>query len=189
MRKAAGKREHAPKVRGDASCAGKRARARKDPQKGVGAKAERVPSRGGVALHARPSSNVNESRSNAPALLSASKGASLLQVGKTPDGRVIPHKRSERMAAIVRKHAVAGTDENTLCTILNIRPGQLHEYYGRELDTAVAQVNADVGQAIVGQAKRGHPVLARFYAKVKMGWRDGENATTPVSAFNIHIHE
>lgn len=120
--------------------------------------------------------------------LSDTKTVSLKNVGRDAEGKVLPHKRTAAIADIVRKHAVAGTDENTICLLLNLRPGQLRQYYARELDTAVAEVNADVAQAIVRQAKAGHPVLSRFYAKAKMGWKDGENTTLPVSPFSIVIH-
>lgn len=121
--------------------------------------------------------------------LADTKGSSLKNVGFDSLGRVIPHKYSGKVASIVAAHVVAGTDESTICILLNMRPGKLRELYHKELDTAIAQTNADVGRAIVAQAKKGHPVLARFYAKAKMGWKDGEQSSIPVSPLNIHIHQ
>lgn len=177
---------------------------------GVGAKADGSRKRGRGAPHARQDPSINEVYPSTPepALtgeytrvadegpvaediprLPDIKSASLMNVGKDPrTGKVIPHRRTEKIAAIVKRHAIAGTDENTICLLLNIRPGQLRQYYGHELDTAVAQTNADVAQAIVRQAKKGHPILSRFYAKARMGWRDGEQSNIPVSPLNIHIH-
>lgn len=177
---------------------------------GVGAKRRGSSERGRGATHVRSGPNINESpalsgdyiaavRERSPDFLRDPpediprlpdiKAASLVNVGKDPQtGKVIPHRRSEKIANIVKRHAIAGTDENTICLLLNIRPGQLRQHYGRELDTAIAETNADVAQAIVKQAKKGHPILSRFYAKARMGWRDGEQSTVPVSPLNIHIH-
>lgn len=109
-------------------------------------------------------------------------------VGRDAEGKVIPHKPTDKTRRLVKQHAVAGTDENTICLLLNIRPGLLRQHYAYELDTSVAETNAAVGQAIVRGAKNGNPVLARFYAKAKMGWKDGESQDTNVSPLNIHIH-
>lgn len=109
-------------------------------------------------------------------------------VGLDSLGRVIQYRRNDTTARLVRDHVIAGTDENTICILLNMRPGKLRELYGMELNTALAQTNAAVGAAIVSAAKKGEPTLARFYAKAKMGWRDGDQNTVPVSPLNIHIH-
>jgi hypothetical protein len=93
----------------------------------------------------------------------------------------------------VARYVLAGVDENTIARCLNIRPGQLREHYAAELDNSKADIDAAVAASIVNMAigskeTAPEPSMARFYAKARMGWKDGDTNAPPVSPLNIIIH-
>lgn len=119
--------------------------------------------------------------------LSHYKGVALANVGRDRHGRVIPHKRSEVTARKVALWVAGGATPNDIAVRLNIRPGLVKECYGLELEYGQGQVNMDMAGSIIKRAKKSDR-LAVFYAKARMGWRDGDSAALDVPMLNIHIH-
>jgi len=113
---------------------------------------------------------------------------SVSRAGRDAQGRVIPHKPTDRVRALVSQMVATGLDENEIAVTLNIRPGLLRQHYGKELSFGKARIDAAVGGAIINKAVKGDPRMAIFYAKAKMGWRDGDSKPVDVSPFNLHIH-
>ena len=119
----------------------------------------------------------------------AARTVSVKNAGLDPvTGKVIPHKPTSRVRALVSRMVATGLDENEIAVTLNIRPGQLRQHYGRELAYGKAEIDAAVGGAIINRAVKGDPRMAIFYAKAKMGWRDGDSKPVDVSPLNLHIH-
>jgi len=115
------------------------------------------------------------------------KGTALMHVGRDAAGKVIPHHRSEVTARKVAVWIAGGAVVNDIAVRLNIRPGLVKQCYGRELEFGQGQVNMDMAGSIIKRAKKSDR-MAIFYAKARMGWRDGEQAATDVPLLNIHIH-
>lgn len=122
---------------------------------------------------------------NAP--LHEYKGFSLKNVGYDVHGRVLPHKYSLRAEKQIMVWVAGGADVNAICIRLNIRPGKLKELYGKALAIGLDQVTMDMTESIVTRAKKSDR-LAVFFAKAKMGWRDGESRPLDTGLLNIIIH-
>lgn len=119
--------------------------------------------------------------------LSEYKGVSLRDVGRDKHGKIIPHRRDEKLARKITVWVAGGYDVNAIAVHLNIRPGLLKQHYGRELAIGADIVGMDVTRHIVSRVKKSDR-MAIFYAKAKMGWRDGEGGPTDTGLLNIHIH-
>lgn len=114
---------------------------------------------------------------------------SLKNVGRDREGKVIPHFRSDAVAQRVAVLVAGGMDEYDIACVLNIRPGLVRRHYGAELASGKAIANSQVVSAIHMQAAAGEPQMAKFWAKARMGWRDGDSSKGgDDSALNIHIH-
>lgn len=111
-------------------------------------------------------------------------------VGRGPDGKVIPHHRSEEIALCVAQWASRGASENFICAMLNMRPGILRELYHNELTHAAEMANLNVAGKAYEMAMSGESEsMTKFWLKSRAKWRDGENAEDRSgSLFNIHIH-
>jgi hypothetical protein len=115
---------------------------------------------------------------------------SLKNVGKGPDGKVIPHHRSEVIAKVVSGWVASGADESFIAAMLNIRPGQLRENYSNELLHGAQMANMQVAGAVFEEAVNNRDMsAAKFWLKSKAGWRDGnDHGNGPPSLLNIFIH-
>ena len=160
---------------------------------GGGAKEKRVPSkaRGSFDL-STDAPDLNPAplmeRQDADPPISHYKGTSLMNIGRYPNGKVIPHKRSEPTARKVAVWVSGGYNKNDVAVFLNIRPGLVEQCYGLELRHGAERVGMKMTEHIVARAKKSD-VMAKFFAKSRMGWRDGETAAPlDVSPLSIHLH-
>lgn len=119
--------------------------------------------------------------------LSDYKGYPLRDVGRDKDGKVIPHKRDEKVARQIKIWVAGGADINYIAIRLNVRPGLLKQHYPQELILGTEDVHADVHQHLLKRVKESDR-MAIFYAKSKMGYRDGESRPNDDGLLNIHIH-
>lgn len=186
-------------------------RTQEDPRRVGEGQSSRVPSAGAGGLHSGDEPQMRECApplsenlpydpvSDLPPSVSSSevetvepelshyKGLALKNVGRDSRGRVIPHKRSEQTAQQVAIWVAGGYDLNAIAVRMNIRPGLVKECYGRELATGADQVGMEVTEHIVARTKKSDR-MAIFFAKAKMGWRDGESKPLDTGVLNIHIH-
>lgn len=124
-----------------------------------------------------------------PANMNNVRLPAMRDVGKDTDGKVIPHKRSEKVAKAVAELALAGTPENTICAILNIRPGHLKQYYSNELSHTRTIVDARLASSAYALALAGDGPMLKYMTKARLNWRDGDIAGDGAAFFqNIHIH-
>lgn len=144
---------------------------------------ERVP-RQGAGVH--PSGDDPTGYEVLPPL-SHYKGTSLANIGRDKNGRVIPHKRSEKTALQVARWATGGYTKNDIAIALNIRPGLVEECYGKELRHGKDFVGMDMTAHVIKRAKH-NDNMARFVLKSQFGWRDGESKPLDTGLLNIHIH-
>lgn len=154
-----------------------------DPRIGGEGQRTRVPPARAVMPHSGDDADVGE----AVIPLSHYKGTSLKNIGRDKNGRVIPHKRSEKTAVKVRMWAAGGYSENDIAIMLNIRPGLVRECYGKELNHGKDMVGMDLTAHAYKRAKQNDNML-RFVLKARHDWRDGESRPTEVGLLNIHIH-
>lgn len=185
--------------------------AQEDPRKGGGGQARRVPSTRAGVRHSGdkkispvlmlpspdspatlvPSNETPTTPSESEDLLpelSHYKGVSLKNVGRDARGRVITHKRSEKLAKQIAVWVAGGADVNAIAIRVNIRPGLLKQEYEREISLGTENVHMDVHEHLLKRVKKSDRI-AIFYAKAKMGYRDGESAQANASFLAIHIHE
>lgn len=115
--------------------------------------------------------------------------------GRDPKtGKVLPHKRSDRIAVVVAEYAAAGLGKSEIACLLNIRPGHLEHCYYRELHNGVSQTIAEVAGAMIKRAKDPslEPTAQRageFFLQAKAGWRTGDSKQVlDVPMLNINIH-
>jgi hypothetical protein len=109
-------------------------------------------------------------------------------VGRNPDGSIIPHTRSDEIARQITEWIALGAQVEEMAIRLNLRPGQIRHTYAYELQTGEFINNMEVGGAILRMAKE-TPQMAIFYAKARMGWRDGDKASDKEQpGLNITIH-
>lgn len=161
---------------------GERAQAQEDPERGDGGRSARVPATGAGVLRSG-----DETKSQ-DLPISHYKGVSLARVGRDSSGRVIQHKYSAHTAEQVALWVAGGYDANAICIMLNMRPGVLKELYGKEIQMGVEKIGMEFSSNLYRRAKKSDR-LAIFFAKAKLGWRDGESAQNNQSLLNIHIHE
>lgn len=116
------------------------------------------------------------------------KGVSLVNVGRdTRTGKVIPHHRTEKLAAQIKIWVAGGANVNDIAIRINVRPGLIKQHYGKELATGEAEIHQDVHEHLLTRVKKSDRV-AIFYAKARMGYRDGDAKPTDTGILNIHIH-
>ncbi len=115
------------------------------------------------------------------------KGTALKNVGRTPDGKVIPHRRQETIAKKIVMWVAGGYVLNDIAVLLNIRPGLIKEHYSVELNHGNELMGMGMTEHILRRAKKSDRV-AIFVAKSRMGWRDGDGKPVDTSVLNLHIH-
>lgn len=90
-------------------------------------------------------------------------------------GRTIPHVRNEATARIVSMLVACGARPIDIAIHLDIRPGQLNECYRHELEHGAFPHHMQVAKTILDRAKLGDPRFSLFWAKSRMGWREGDS--------------
>ena len=108
-------------------------------------------------------------------------------IGRDATGRVIPHKRTESVAKMITEFVAGGFNINDIAIRLNIRPGLLKKHYERELAVGETEVHMDVHSHLLKRVKESDRV-AIFYAKARMGYRDGDAPLVDGGVLDIHIH-
>ena len=91
-------------------------------------------------------------------------------------GRTIPHVRNEATARIVSMLVACGARPIDIAIHLDIRPGQLNECYRHELEHGAFPHHMQVAKTILDRAKLGDPRFSLFYAKSRMGWKEGDES-------------
>lgn len=111
-------------------------------------------------------------------------------VGRTHDGRVIPHERDPLIAHKIAEWVAIGAGDNEIAQFLNLRLGVIRKHYKYELQNGKFANDMEVGSTILEMAKSGRSErMAVLWAKAKMGWRESDNNDSNNAALlNIHIH-
>lgn len=154
-----------------------------------------LPHSNGSLLPKIPSPARGSLEVNDPAVASGEMSPSARWAGKDPKtGKVIEHRRSEKVARQVATYAANGLGDNDIACLLNIRPGQLRHYYYRELHNGGAEVEMKIASAMVDRAvdPEGGAVAQRaseFWLQARRKWRTGdEKGQGDQSILAIAIH-
>lgn len=82
------------------------------------------------------------------------------------------HQPTEETRKLVSMHAAIGTNHETVAAIIGIDDKTLRKHYREELDYAMAQANATVGNALFTKATMGDTAAMIFWMKTRAGWRE-----------------
>jgi len=82
------------------------------------------------------------------------------------------HEPTDTGRKLVGLHAMIGTPQETIASILGIDPKTLRKHYREELDHALAQANATIGGALFNKARNGDIAAQIFWLKTRAKWRE-----------------
>jgi hypothetical protein len=85
------------------------------------------------------------------------------------------HEPSKATRDTVSLHAMVGTPQETIASILNIDAKTLRKYYREELDHALAKANATIGGSLFNKAKNGDTAAQTFWLKTRAGFREKQD--------------
>lgn len=83
-----------------------------------------------------------------------------------------PHEPTRATRELVQLHAMVGTRQEAIASIIGIDPKTLRKYYRDELDQSKAKANATIGGALFNKAKAGDTTAMIFWMKTQAGWKE-----------------
>lgn len=83
-----------------------------------------------------------------------------------------PHEPTKATRELVQLHAMVGTDQEQISSILEIDPKTLRKHYRAELDNSTAKANATIGGALFNKAKSGDTTAMIFWMKTRARWSE-----------------
>lgn len=90
---------------------------------------------------------------------------------KNPPGRP-RHQPTDATRQTVQLHAMVGTRQEVIASILGISPDSLQRHYREELDTSREKANASIGGALYKKAMSGDTASMIFWLKTRARWRE-----------------
>ena len=108
-----------------------------------------------------------------------------------------PHEPTDTGRKLVELHAMIGTPQETIASILGIDPKTLRKHYREELDHALAHANATIGGALFNKARDGDIAAQIFWMKTRAKWRErqeldltsSDRSMSPASASDAALFE
>ena len=82
------------------------------------------------------------------------------------------HQKTKALADTVALHAMVGTPQDIIASILKIDLKTLHKYYREELDESSAKATATIGGALFNKAKNGDTAAQIFWMKTRARWSE-----------------
>lgn len=82
------------------------------------------------------------------------------------------HVPTKATSDTVSLHALVGTPQETIASVLGIDAKTLRKYYREELDLALAKANATIGGALFNKAKAGDTSAMMFWLKTRAGFKE-----------------
>lgn len=124
---------------------------------------------------------------NAPSIIPARPPTT--DAGRDPlTGDVVPHERSDKVAGQVEAMAALGFSVEEIAVALDLRPGQIRHYYGRELEAAPVKANMQVAKAFFDVAKSGKNWQASAsWLRARAGWNEADTGGGGGIMINIHL--
>jgi uncharacterized protein YjcR len=84
----------------------------------------------------------------------------------------IEHIPSEDSRKLVRSLSAVGIRYVDIAQKLNITDDTLRKYYKHELEDGRIDANAQIGNTLFQQAKKGNTTAAIFWLKTRAGWKE-----------------
>lgn len=72
----------------------------------------------------------------------------------------------------VSLHALVGTPQDMIASLIGVDAKTLRKHYRDELDHALIKANATIGGALFNKAKNGDGAAQMFWLKTRAGWRE-----------------
>tara|TARA_R110000796_G_scaffold59308_1_gene136650 strand:+ start:80 stop:487 length:408 start_codon:yes stop_codon:yes gene_type:complete len=82
------------------------------------------------------------------------------------------HEPTKALRDTVSMHAMVGTNQVDIASVLDIDPKTLRKHYRSELTLAVAKANATIGGALFNKAKSGDTGAMIFWMKARAGFKE-----------------
>lgn len=82
------------------------------------------------------------------------------------------HQKTKALADTVALHAMIGTPQKIIASILKIDQKTLCKYYREELDESSAKATATIGGALFNKAKNGDTAAQIFWMKTRARWTE-----------------
>ena len=89
-----------------------------------------------------------------------------------PASGMPPHEPTRATRELVQLHAMVGTRQEAIASIIGIDPKTLRKYYRDELDQSKSKANATIGGALFNKAKSGDTTAMIFWMKTQAGWKE-----------------
>jgi hypothetical protein len=83
-----------------------------------------------------------------------------------------PHEPTKATRDTVSLHALVGTPQETIASVLGIDAKTLRLHYRDELDHALAKANATIGGSLFNKAKSGDTAAQVFWLKTRAGFKE-----------------
>jgi len=82
------------------------------------------------------------------------------------------HKPTDLERQTVSLHAMVGTPQEDIASIIGIDSKTLRKHYREELDHALYKANATIGGSLFNKAKSGDTAAAIFWLKTRAGFKE-----------------
>ena len=93
--------------------------------------------------------------------------------GRQADGKTVrPHIPNQITALRVETLASVGFSDEEIAVALDMRPGQVRQYYGKVADSAIAHTNFQVAFRAQQNALLGGSADVAFWLRHRAGWKD-----------------
>lgn len=83
-----------------------------------------------------------------------------------------PHIPDKHTRDTVSLHAMVGTPEDNIASVLGITKPTLRKHYKEELKTSADKANAAIGGTLYNKAKSGDTAAMIFWMKTRARWRE-----------------
>ena len=82
------------------------------------------------------------------------------------------HEPTTHSRELVRIHAIVGTTQLVIASLVGVDAKTLRLHYRAELDESMARANATIGGALFNKAKNGDTTAMIFWMKTRARWRE-----------------
>ena len=82
------------------------------------------------------------------------------------------HQKNKAFSDTVALHAMVGTPQKIIASILKIDQKTLRKYYREELEESSAKATATIGGALFNKAKNGDTAAQIFWMKTRARWTE-----------------
>jgi hypothetical protein len=94
---------------------------------------------------------------------------------------------TDAMRREVQSLAARGVPQESIAAIVGCDAKTLRKHFRHELDRGMAEANSQVIGALFDNAIRGNIAAQIFWAKTRMGWREGKETENPIQGTPVTL--